>query len=361
MVDHRSRTIDADVHVAVPSVRALDPYLSEYWRDETVAIGLASPAGIEFTYPSWSQTLATSGSELTIDRLREDVLQGVDLAVLQCYYALESFTHPYLGAAIARAVNSWLVERWLDQDDRLLASAVVTPQHTAEAIEEVKHIAADRRFVQLLLPARAIEPYGNKRFWPIWDAAADAGLALGLTIGGVSGTPPTAVNWLDNFFEDYVAGMIHFQMHLSSMLWSGLFDRLPTLRIVINESGWTWLPGMMWRFDREYKESRREVPWMKELPSDYLRRHISLTTAPTDTPPTVTELNQVLSEIDSDELLMYSSDYPHRYKEPEFDVFDAIEPEQADRIRWQNAWTCYDIGSRLPATSPLLQAAGTTQ
>jgi predicted TIM-barrel fold metal-dependent hydrolase len=342
----KQKVIDCDVHCAVPSLQSLEPYLPEYWRDELRAMGMRAPAGLNQTHPSWSESLATDPEELSLESIRANVLGRAELAILHCYYALEGFTHPYLGAAVATGVNRWLQAEWLDRDDRLLASAVITPQHTAEAVEEIERIAGDDRFVQLLLPARAIEAYGNKRFWPIWDAAAEAGLMLGITRGGVAGAPPTAVNWMDSFFEDYAVAAVHFQTHLSSMLWSGVFDRLPDLKMVMIESGCSWLPGTIWRFDREYKAARREVPWVRELPSEYIRRHARMTIAPFDTPETPEQLHEVINGIGSDELLMFSSDYPHRYQPHGVELFDILTVEQTERLLWQNAWECYGLASR---------------
>jgi predicted TIM-barrel fold metal-dependent hydrolase len=340
------RVLDADVHCAVPSFAALDPYLSAYWRDELRVGGTRCGHGLNFTYPSWCPALATPAEELTLERIRADVLARADLAILHCYYPVEGATHPYLAAALSSAVNRWLAAEWLDREERLLASAVIAPQHTEEAIAEVERIAADPRFVQLLLPGRSIEAYGNKRFWPIWDAAAEAGLAVAINLGGVSGTPPTPVNWPDAFFEEYAAGPIQFQGHLASLLFSGVFDRHPDLKVVFVESGCSWLPATIWRLDREYKEARREVPWVKELPAEYVRRHVRLTTAPFDLPPDGAALEQVLDALGSTELLLYASDYPHRYG---VEVLDALPAGQRAGILWDNAARCY--GRRLPTST----------
>ena len=83
------------------------------------------------------------------------------------------------------------------------------------------------RFVQILVPARAQTGYGNQRYWPIWEAAAAHGLAVAITFGGGTGTPPTPVNWLSSFFEEYTTATLNFQAHILSLAVSGLFDRQP--------------------------------------------------------------------------------------------------------------------------------------
>jgi predicted TIM-barrel fold metal-dependent hydrolase len=334
-----SGTVDCDVHCAPPTIAALGPYLPDHWVEFLRWTNFDRLRAVEASYPAWAPMFA--GEPPTLEDVQRDVLGQAELAIVHCFAGLESVHNPFLSADLATAVNRWLQAEWLDRDDRLLASAVLAPQHTEEAVDEVGRIADDPRFVQVLLPGRAVEAYGNKRFWPIWDAAAEAGLALAINLGGVSGTPPTSVNWLDTFFEDYTVGVIQFQMHLASLLYSGVFDRHPDLQVVLLESGCSWMPATIWRFDREYKEARREVPWMKELPADYIRRHVRMTIAPFDQPPHPEALSQVLDALGTDEMLLYSSDYTHRYAVGPGDILEALTLEQKERVLWQNAAACY--------------------
>ena len=186
-----ARRIDAAVHSQTPPIEALLPYLSEYWAAyvREVFLGGATSgtgrlhvtAGASFTYPEWASNLALTPDEVSLEAIKSSVLERSELAVIQCYSGAEAFTHPYFAPALATAVNRWLQDEWLEQDDRLLGTAVIAPQHTASAVEEVERIAKDGRFVQIGLPARSGEPYGNQRYWPIWEAAAEHGLSRPFT------------------------------------------------------------------------------------------------------------------------------------------------------------------------------------
>jgi predicted TIM-barrel fold metal-dependent hydrolase len=338
-----TRAIDCDVHCAIPSTAALAPYLDEHWREFLRIGNLTVPPAVAATYPTWAGMVRTDGEELTLERLREDVLCDVSTAVLTCYYGLESFTHPYLAAAMATAVNRWLAEEWLDRDDRLRAGAVVTPQYPELAVAEIERIADDPRFVQILVPARSPSPYGNQRFWPIWRAAAERGLPIAITFGGGTGTPPTPVNWLGSYFEEYGTAPLTFQSHVMSLAVSGLLDLHPDLRIVVLESGWTWLPALIWRCDQEWKAFQREVPWMNGPPSTYVRRHFRFGTSPIDAPRDDRQLAEVIEQLGSDDLLMFGSDYPHRYGNEVERLFELLSPAQAERVAWKNAAACYGL------------------
>jgi len=303
-------------------------------------------SAVNTTYPPWLPMLATEGSELTLDRLRERVLADAKGALLHCYYGLESFTHPERGPAMATAVNRWLQEEWLDREPRLLAYATVTPQNAPAAVAEIERIASDRRFVGVLVPGRAPAPYGSQRYWPIWEAAAAHDLVVGIGFGGATGTPPTPVNWLGSFWEEYVAGSLTYQGHVASLAVCGLLDRHPNLRFVMHESGWTWLPALCWRLDQEWRGAHREVPWLDGPPSSYVRRAIRFTSQPIDAPPEARFLRHIIDQLGIDRMLMYASDYPHRYGEESRLLFEVLTDAEAERVRWENAVECYGLDAR---------------
>lgn len=340
------RVIDCDVHCAIPSKLALIPYLPEQWQEFMTVSNYRQPEALSMVYPPWSESLRTAGEELTLDRIQGDVLASAELAILHCYYAVEAFSHPYLSASVATAVNDWLAREWLDRDDRLRASAVVTPQYVAHAVEEIHRIADDPRFVQIMLPARSPNAYGNQRYWPLWEAAAEHGLPVAIVFGGAPTAPPTPLNWLDSFFEFYVTGYQPFHSHVNSLCMSGVFDRWPNLRFVLAESGWTWLPALIWRMDQEWKGLWREVPWMQALPSVYFREHFRVTSQPIDAP--VEHLSGKLEELPGSEILMFGSDYPHHSSPNAAELMEALGGD-ADRVMYANAERWYDLGVRAGA------------
>jgi hypothetical protein len=341
-----TRVVDCDVHCPVPGNDALFPYLDEHWQDylRWTNFRMLQPTA-DATYPHWSTMLATPPSEDAFERLRDAVVERSTYAILQCYAGVESVLHPYLAPALATGVNRWLAEEWLDRDDRLRAAAAITPQHPAAAVEEIERLAGDGRFVQLLLPARASEPYGNQRYWPIWEAAADRGLVLGIAYGGTVGAPPSPVNWLSSFFENYVLATQTFRTHVTSLVASGVFERWPNLKVVLVESGWAWLPGLLWRMDFEWKANMQEVPWLNEPPSEIVKRHFRFTAQPADLPRDPQQLAQLLERFPAHELLLYASDYPHRYDDGGLDALlgQLSEPER-ERVRWTNARDLYGLG-----------------
>lgn len=341
--------VDADVHCAVPSVGALFPYLTDHWRHYLQENGFQQPQAVEYSYPSWSRLVATQSPRTTLDEIRQNVLGASDIAILSCFFGVESVLNPYLSAALATAVNAWIRTEYLEQDHRLFASAVVPIVDTEAAVKEVQRIGVDRRFVQLSLPARSWQLYGNRQFWPVWDAAVEADLAVGIHYGGLSGTPGTPVGPLASHFEDYCAATQLFASHLNSLITEGVFDQFPTLRITMMESGVTWLPALYWKLDTDWKANRREVPWVRRPPSDYIRKHVRFGLQPFDGALQDGGFSEMLDWLGSDEMVMFSTDYPHPHASKDETFMAFLTRSQTKRLLHENAWHVFDLASRVPS------------
>lgn len=348
----RRSLVDCDLHNNVPNVEALFPYLPVYWREHITQSLFKGP--IETNYPRNAPTTARPGSRPAdgrpagsdLELLREQVLDPleIDVGILNCAYAIDSLHNPDAAVALASAVNDWQIAEWLDREPRLRASIVVPSQIPALAAREIDRVGGHPGFVQVFLPVRSQHPYGSRLFHPMWEAIARHDLVGGVHFGGAPGNPPTPSGWPSYYFEEY-AGMAHvFQSQVVSMVCEGVFDQFPTLRVALIEGGFTWLPSFMWRFDKEWRNLRRLVPWVKRPPSAYIREQIRLTIQPLDAPPDPRHLLQIVDQIGSDELLLFATDYPHLHAaDPEQDLLSRLPESLARKIASENARTFYRV------------------
>ena len=90
-----------------------------------------------------------------------------------------------------------------------------------------------------------------------------------------------------------------------------MFNRYPDLKVVLLESGWTWLPAHLWRLTKYWRGLRMEIPWADRSPADIVRSNVRLSLQPTDAPPDAASLQRIIEHLQSDELLLFSTDYPH--------------------------------------------------
>ncbi|GCL71970.1 amidohydrolase family protein [Paenibacillus naphthalenovorans] len=342
--------IDCDVHHAVPSIQALFPYLTDRWRDYIVEHGIK---GLEPNYyPKGAALSARPGSELSsghppgsdLDTLRRQVLDpwNVQYAILNCLYGVQMIHNEDWAQAMASAVNDWQLAEWLDKEPRLRASMVVASQNPEQAAEEIHRLGRHPGFVQVLLLVRSEMLYGKKHFWPIYEAAQQYGLPVGIHAGGMTGYPTMPVGWPSYYLEDYVSHAQAFQSQIVSLITEGVFQRFPALRVVLLESGFTWLPALMWRLDKNWKGLRREVPWVDRLPSEMIREHFRLTIQPLDEAPVPEHLLQTMAQLRSDDMLLFSTDYPHWHFDTKEEALPAkLPPGLAKKILTENARAVY--------------------
>ena len=111
--------------------------------------------------------------------------------------------------------------------------------------------------------------------------------------------------------EDYVAQAQAFQTQLTSLIVEGVFARHPNLKVVMLESGFTWLPSFLWRLHKFWRGARMETPWVDRAPLEIVRSNIRFSLQPVDAPPDPETLKRLFDHMQSDELILFSTDYPH--------------------------------------------------
>ena len=132
-----------------------------------------------------------------------------------------------------------------------------------------------------------------------------------------------------------------------SLVCEGVPVRFPRLSIVLVESGFTWLPPLMWRLDKNWKGLRREVPWVDRLPSEVIRESVRLTAQPLDGPDDPATLLEVIDRLGSDRMLMFATDYPHRqFDDPSRSAPAGLSADAMARFLGRNALDTYRLGER---------------
>jgi predicted TIM-barrel fold metal-dependent hydrolase len=185
--------------------------------------------------------------------------------------------------------------------------------------------------------------WGEERSHPIFEAAAEHGLAIAMHVAG--GTrcavplPSHYMSWHAGFSQNYMAQVI-------GLVVGGVFEKFPTLKVLMLEGGWTWLPHVLWRMDRDWNAVRREVPWLKKPPSEYILEHVYFGTQPLEEPKDPSHLATMMDLCGSDEIFVFASDYPHwDFDDPVRAIPRGIGGERRERIMGRNALALY--GDRL--------------
>ena len=97
----------------------------------------------------------------------------------------------------------------------------------------------------------------------------------------------------------------------------------------------------MWRLDADWKGLRTKYPWIKKLPSQYVRESIRFGSQPINEPERPEDHATFLEWLHADELLVFASDYPHwDWDEPSKTFAGLAEPLRR-RIFYQTALETY--------------------
>ena len=345
--------VDTDIHPVV-NAKSVQARLPEPWRTRYAGgnrgpgnLGWWNPMGVER-----ADVRLENGQTIQSDpgRLEEHFLDkyGIDYGVLLPGGILHTAQSPEpdYAAAVISAVNDVYVEEWLAQSPRMLSSLGVYPHLPEMAVAEIHRLGGHPQFVQVQLPSAARIPWGQRIFHPIYEAASEYGLAIAIHPGsegvGLSG-PPNAAGYPTSYFEWHTTLVNSYIAHVTSMLAEGVFAKFPTLKFVLVEGGISWLPPILWRMDKNWKALHSTIPWLNELPSEVAARHIRLTTQPLEEPPNAEHFHAMLEMFPAEQMLMFSSDFPHWDGDaPDFAVRQFPEHMRA-RIMGQTAAELYGL------------------
>ena len=343
-----TQVVDVDVHVAPQTVEPLLSHMEPYWADYVANAELRLSPTMNGLYPpvaflAGEEEGTVQPVPATLDELRAGL--GDDrMAVLNCVTPFDSSHNVYYEAALCSGVNDWLRTEFLERDPRLRASLLVPTLDPDAAVEEIERLGSHPGFVQILLPIRTEAPWGNKRFHRLHDAAVKHGLVLGLHAWGRVGNAPTTSGFTTSYLEDYATNsQIVAQAHVTSLVSEGCFERTPELRVAMLECGFTWLPFLLWRFDKDWKGVWREVPWVKERPSAYVLRGMRFSTAPAALPADPAVLARLPDLMPVADLLMYASDHPHRHGGTVEPLLEVLGEDARQAILSGNASSLYGL------------------
>ena len=206
---------------------------------------------------------------------------------------------------------------------------------------EIERLKGDERFVQVMVLCMGEKPLGRRTYWPIWEACDKAGLPVCVHAGSTYRHAPTTIGYGSFFLEDYVAQSQTFGAQVASFVTEGVFEKYPGLKVVLAESGFTWLPAFLWRLDKTWRGLRSEVPWVTRTPFETVRKHVRLTLQPVDAPETGDQLERVIDQLGSDEMLLFSTDYPHHQFDGDAAFPDTIPASLRRKILLDNAQATY--------------------
>lgn len=345
--------VDCDVHNYWCSAEVLRPYLEGFWLDYFDRGERTGPVGaFPHGHRPWFHPEGFKRHDInpmkeeenyTIMKEKHLDKHNITYAVLTGDEGIEASTlaNPHYAAALCRAYNEYMIHEWLPLDKRFKGSLVISPTDPHTAAEEIRRVGGHPDIIQVLASHGAQRPYGDPFYHPIFEACDEMGLPFAIHLGGQGGvnSNPVGAGPTTYFWETHALLPQTAMTHLGSMIANGVFEKWPDLYFILIECGIAWVPSVLWRLDANFKALRKETPWLKMLPSEYMKRNIRLSTQPLENPPNVEHLWSTLEAMDGKNTLLFASDYPHwDYDEP---GALHIPPEWRQNIFWENALKTY--------------------
>ena len=348
--------IDCDVHPTLPGgLPTLFPLMPRAWVErfklKTGHLAIAAPLGFRFEHPTGSAARMDArtpegkppGSDPAY--LARDLLDGhaISVALLTSLQAGQFGTvtsGPDESAVIVSAFNDYFLDVWpLKTERRLRLAMTVTVQDPRAAAAEIRRVGKRPEVAAVFMPLINIL-IGNRYYEPIYEAAAEHDLPILLHVTGTDsvfyGAPNQAGGFPENYPERYTALSQIGEANLTSLCFSGVWERFPSLKFLFVEYGFAWALPLMWRINRTWESLRYDVPWVRRPPLDYVRERVRFSTQPLDEPANPAHLKALIDML-GPEHLVFSTDYPHWDNDMPGDSLLMLEPDVRRRVLSENA------------------------
>jgi len=272
------------------------------------------------------KNFAATGSFIAGDRPRAlDLLGFSSQLVFNTFHNgrlhdLEHGGDVELTYAAARAHNRGMLE-FCGVDPRLLPSCYIPLVDPARAAAATRDALAQG--AAALLVASGCPPSfspSHRDLFAVWAQAEEAGIPVVFHVGGtgelvspgyfVNGlpVPPDFHGGDENFRSvDYMGIPVPPAQTLATLIFDGVLERFPDLRIGVIEQGAIWVPSWLRQMESAFEAFRRHEERLQGLslrPSDYVHRQVRFTPYPTE------DVGWIVEQAGSD-LVLFSSDYPH--------------------------------------------------
>ncbi|WP_273735226.1 amidohydrolase family protein [Mycolicibacterium septicum] len=370
------------------------PYIDPAYRDRLDDLASEDAGNLAFTgmqrnsmlvpgvYEKERLAIATDLGDDVAKRLAVQDDQGISGEILlvgtdhtQPFFTVTNRVYPSdVRDAGVRAYHRWVADVISEGDGRLFPVGYAGEiQDMDESIAELQWMA-EHGFVSVFLPGYVTDtraPIYDRYYDPFWTAVADLGLVVNLHVGW--GMPQGAITNLfdmalaadskaldiDGFDLENFGSQVMEMMDANNegspfaldvgprqgvwqLMISGVFDRHPTLKLMMTELRADWVPATLAFLDQQFAKHPHDL---ELTPSEYFYRNCALT----PTSPHRVEV-QMRHEIGVDHFL-FGADIPHpestwpHTREWIRHAFASVPEEDTRKILGGNAIRFYNLDS----------------
>jgi len=297
----------------------LDPSQDSYF--ETLAGGADY-----FRSPAMKPIMAKL-TDVDAGRLTDMDALGIEIAILSYYNGSSPQLDPdsARAATMAQHINDFLAQRISAHPTRFKGWATLPMQDVSASIAELRRCAAIPGFVGALINGQTQGEYLDlPKYLPFWEAVADLNVPIYLHPGILSADAAKAYEGYPGLAGPGWGWGADTGLHALRLIFSGLFDRFPTLTLILGHMG-ELLPFHLDRVDQIWTQMRMQTP--KRPISHYLARNMMVTTS--GNVSAVSLIGTTLA-IGADRIL-YATDYPLALAEKFTAAVESSPLSEADR------------------------------
>ncbi len=348
--------IDSKFKERAPHMRQVDgmDHLFIEGDQFLAGIGLISGAGLRFEAPEQITHEARFedvhvGGYLPDEHIRDMKTDGVSAEILYPSQGLFYFRvqDSELLSAIFRAYNDWLVDFCSTHPKQLKGIAMINLDDVEDGMRELSR-TAKMGMAGAMISEYPPEDrrYDLPDYEPFWALAQDLDVPLSLhtatsRVGNNRGAGPSSVRVASNRANKVFLP----STSLCDMIFSGVFDRYPKLKVAIVEFELAWAAHLLGTMDYTYIERQKEASYRFKndmMPSDFFRQNIYLSFQED-------QIGIRLRDVIGVDGLMWGSDYPHaeatfpRSMEILDEILEGVADDERAKIVGLNAAKLYNF------------------
>ena len=280
-------------------------------------VGAGAQAGIRFEEPDklshWDVVEnVRPGGYVPEEHIKDMGLDGIDVGIIYPTAGLHHYkvVDGELLTAVLRTYTDWLAEFCQADRDRLQGIAMVNVDHAkagARELERCAKLGLAGAMIPVYLPDG--KSYSSPEYELLWATAQDVEMTLAFHIGTNRSSsrdtflPPQSIAPGAYVNLDYWV-----RETLADMIFNGVFERFPGLRVVAVEHELAWAAHFLEQMDYTYNQRPPGEDWKRfkndMLPSDFFHRNVFLSFQES-------ALGVRLRDVIGVDNLLWGSDYPH--------------------------------------------------
>jgi uncharacterized protein len=330
------KVVDTDTHLMEPDY-VFEKYIDERYKSQAPRMGkapdsgrrtflvegepftrekgkypMAAPAFLESVRKAMKRFERAAKTGFSAESRIEDMdEQGVDVQIIYPTAAGQmmgrEFHDPQLLAACCRAYNDWSADFCSKDSKRLRWAALLPMQDPDLAIEEA-HRASKNGAVSFYVrpnPVRGRTIF-HQDYLPLWGAVEKIGIPI-----STHDSASASVESFGDRMDTHVSG--HILSHpfeamaaMAGLIWFGVFEKYPKLRVVQVEADGGWVPYWLQRMEQHWNYSgNAEHEYLTRRPTEYFKSNFFVAFRGDE--PTM----KAAIELVGDDNFTWDTDYPH--------------------------------------------------